>query len=230
MNIPSKIRVGSMDYDVILTDEKIINLDGEECLGLTDHNLHEIKISTSLQNEQGQEKTFLHELIHAMIEERNLDFECIIEEILAEDLSSILYQVIRDNPEIFKEYGALQIGTKGIKVTETEWRVGEEPKTKTFYSNGKLNIGQEENKERVETLLEKIKLTDKNVTANKLEILRMREHEGGAEYLIFNDNNIPGVKGYSIDKKEKEFPTVTITLDCPNINIINGIKKYNKED
>ena len=28
MNIQSKVRVGSMDYDVILTDEKIINQDG----------------------------------------------------------------------------------------------------------------------------------------------------------------------------------------------------------
>ncbi|MGU9139397.1 hypothetical protein ACV3XK_06390 [Clostridium perfringens] len=54
MNIQGKVRVGAMDYDVILTDEKIINQDGEECLGLTDHNLHEIKISTNLQNEQGQ--------------------------------------------------------------------------------------------------------------------------------------------------------------------------------
>lgn len=108
MNIQGKVRVGSMDYDVILTDEKIINQDGEECLGLTDHNLHEIKISTNLQNEQGQEKTFLHELIHAMIEERNLDFEGITEEILAEDLSSILYQVVRDNPEMF---------TKSIETT-----------------------------------------------------------------------------------------------------------------
>lgn len=108
MNIQGIVRVGSMDYDVILTDEKIINQDGEECLGITDHNLHEIKISTRLQNEQGQEKTFLHELIHAMIAERNLDFECITEEILAEDLSSILYQVIRDNREMF---------TKSIETT-----------------------------------------------------------------------------------------------------------------
>ena len=104
MNIQSKVRVGSMDYDVILTDEKIINQDGEECLGITDHNLHEIMISTNLQNEQGQEKTFLHELMHAMIAERNLDFESITEEILAEDLSTILYQVIRDNPEMFTNH------------------------------------------------------------------------------------------------------------------------------
>lgn len=223
MNIPSKVKVGSMDYDVKLTDEKI-ELDGEECYGLTNHDFNEMLISTKEQGNQRQEKTFLHELIHAMIKERNLKFSPRHEEIVAEELSTALYQVIKDNPNIFKEYGVLRIGTKGIKATETEWRVGEEPKTKTFYSNGKLNIEQEENKERVETLLEKIKLTDKNVIANKLEILRMREHEGGAEYLIFNDNNIPGVKRYSIDKKEKEFPTVTITLDCPNINIINGIK------
>lgn len=42
--------------------------------------------------------------MHAMIAERNLDFESITEEILAEDLSTILYQVIRDNPEMFTNH------------------------------------------------------------------------------------------------------------------------------
>lgn len=141
MNMQGKVRVGSMDYDVILTDEKIINQDGEECLGLTDHNLHEIKISTNLQNEQGQEKTFLHELIHAMIEERNLDFESITEEILAEDLSTILYQVIRDNPEMFtKSLGITGMSINGVFCEK--FIIGQKPKRINFNKTAKISEKQ----------------------------------------------------------------------------------------
>lgn len=149
MNIQGKVRVGSMDYDVILTDEKIINQDGEECLGLTDHNLHEIKISTNLQNEQGQEKTFLHELIHAMIEERNLDFECITEEILAEDLSTILYQVIRDNPEMFTK----NIGITGMSIDGVfceKFIIGQKPKRIDLNFNKTARISEKQIEDTIE--------------------------------------------------------------------------------
>ena len=146
MNIQGKVRVGSMDYDVILTDEKIINQDGEECLGLTDHNLHEIKISTNLQNEQGQEKTFLHEIIHAMIEERNLDFESITEEILAEDLSTILYQVIRDNPEMFTK----NLGTITGMSIDGVFVIGQEPKRIDLNFNKTARISEKQIEDTIE--------------------------------------------------------------------------------
>ncbi|HFD2048985.1 TPA: hypothetical protein ACF2C9_002923 [Clostridium perfringens] len=151
MNMQGKVRVGSMDYDVILTDEKIINKDGEECLGLTDHNLHEIKISTNLQNEQGQEKTFLHELIHAMIEERNLDFESITEEILAEDLSTILYQVIRDNPEMFtKSLGITGMSINGVFCEK--FIIGQKPKRIDLNFNKTARISKKDIPELAEIL------------------------------------------------------------------------------
>ena len=149
MNIQGKVRVGSMDYDVILTDEKIINPDGEECLGLTDHNLHEIKISTRLQNEQGQEKTFLHELMHAMIKERNLDFECITEEILAEDLSSILYQVIRDNSDMFtKNFGITGMSIDGVFCEK--FIIGQEPKRIDLNFNKTARISEKQIEDTIE--------------------------------------------------------------------------------
>lgn len=301
MNIQGKIRVGSMDYDVILTDEKIINQYGEECLGLTDHNLHEIMISTNLQNEQGQEKTFLHELMHAMIAERNLDFESLTEEILAEDLSTILYQVIRDNPEMFiKNFGITGMSTDGI--LSVKHIIGQEPKVENINLN-ELSKSSRVTKEQcedtiklfkgrninelseldipdlskflsailkreynphtqliidsesfritedvfgvpfdykkqseiksndieknlaVENLLEKIKKSNyKDILSNTLDILSLGTSEECPEYLIFNGENIPGVKSYSINKNEHEFPSVTITLDCPNINIVKDKK------
>ncbi|HAT4309058.1 TPA: hypothetical protein I9080_002902 [Clostridium perfringens] len=303
MNIQGKVRVGSMDYDVILTDEKIINQDGEECLGLTDHNLHEIKISTRLQNEQGQEKTFLHELIHAMIAERNLDFECITEEILAEDLSTILYQVIKDNPEMFRKNIERNITTMWADGTcSVKHIIGQEPKV-GYIDVKQLNKSARVTKEQcedtiklfkgrninelskkdipelaeilsgilrreynphtqliispvsfritedvlgapfdckkqseiksndieknlaVENLLEKIKKSNyKDILSNTLDILSLGTSEECPEYLIFNGENIPGVKSYSINKNEHEFPSVTITLDCPNINIVKDKK------
>ena len=146
MNIQGKVRVGAMDYDVILTDEKIINQDGEECLGLTDHNLHEIKISTNLQNEQGQEKTFLHELMHAMIAERNLDFESTTEEILAEDLSTILYQVFRDNPEMFTK----NLGTITGMSIDGVFVIGQEPKRIDLNFNKTARISEKQIEDTIE--------------------------------------------------------------------------------
>lgn len=298
MNIQGMVRVGSMDYDVTLTDEKIINSDGEECLGLTDHNLHKIKISTRLQNEQGQEKIFLHELMHAMIKERNLDFECITEEILAEDLSTILYQVIRDNQEMFRKNIERNITTMWADGTcSVKHIIGQEPKRIDLNFNKTARISEKQIEDTielfkgkninelskkdipelaeilsvilkreysphtqliidsesfritedvfgapfnckkqaeiksndisrnlaVENLLEKIKKSNyKDILSNTLDILSLGTSEECPEYLVFNGENIPGVKSYSINKNEHEFPSVTITLDCPNINIVKS--------
>ncbi|MGM8240125.1 hypothetical protein ACSXDI_15720 (plasmid) [Clostridium perfringens] len=75
----------------------------------------------------------------------------------------------------------------------------------------------------VENLLEKIKKSNyKDILSNTLDILSLGTSEECPEYLVFNGENIPGVKSYSINKNEHEFPSVTITLDCPNINIVKS--------
>lgn len=65
MNIPNKVRIGSMDYEVVLTDEPLV-MDGKECYGTVDYNFPVIKISDKLQDKQRQEQTFLHELVHVV--------------------------------------------------------------------------------------------------------------------------------------------------------------------
>lgn len=71
-------------------------------------------------------------------------------------------------------------------------------------------------------LLDNIEINKvKNMYSNKLGIVK---NELG-ESLILNGENIPGVTKYSISKKEKEPSVVTITLECPNINISNT-KEY----
>lgn len=100
MLIPESIRVGSCFYNVELTDEPIL-LGNQLCYGLCDTEKHEITVNTNLQDIQGQEKTFLHELFHAMVNERSLDLENSDTETIVDELAIALHQVILDNPEIF---------------------------------------------------------------------------------------------------------------------------------
>lgn len=103
MEIPNKVRIGSVDYEVIIKDETIV-LDAVQCKGKIDYDYHEINIDSSVQDKQGQEQTFLHELIHGIVRERNLDFKNADDETIVDGLAIGLHQVIRDNPEIFINY------------------------------------------------------------------------------------------------------------------------------
>lgn len=100
MNIPKQIRIGSVDYNIQLTKDNLV-CQGKECYGLIDYNYHLIKINEVLQDKQGQEQTFLHEMLHGIIRERNLSVED--EELIVEEIALGLHQVIRDNKNIFKE-------------------------------------------------------------------------------------------------------------------------------
>lgn len=116
MEIPDKVRIGSVDYDVIIEDKTIV-LDSSQCKGKIDYEFHKINIDSSIQDKQEQEKTFLHELVHGIARERSLDLEKADEETIIDEISIGLHQVIRDNPEIFLNYikvGAIEFGTIAV--------------------------------------------------------------------------------------------------------------------
>lgn len=125
MEIPNKVRIGSVDYEVTVEDKTIV-LDAVQCKGKIDYEYHKINIDSSIHDKQGQEQTFLHELIHGIVRERNLNLENTDEETIVDGLAIGLHQVIRDNPEIFFNYikvGDIECGsitTNGIveKITE----------------------------------------------------------------------------------------------------------------
>lgn len=98
MEIENKIKIGSMEYEVIKTDNPIL-LGNEVCNGIIDYENLFIEISNN-RAIQKQEETFIHEILHGIIHERNLILED--EEMIVEEISKGLYQVIKDNPEIFK--------------------------------------------------------------------------------------------------------------------------------
>lgn len=109
MNIPEKVRIGSVDYDIVLTDENLV-CNGQESYGWIDYNYHLIKINKNIQDNQGQEKTFLHELIHGIVRERSLDVANSNEEIGAE----ICKERIKN--QVWNHLGfLLQTAYKGVK-------------------------------------------------------------------------------------------------------------------
>lgn len=102
MNILEKIRIGSMDYTVELTED-IILVDHKECCGDIDLLKKVIRINKNIQDIQGMQETLLHEIFHGIVFERNFTYEKNDEETITEELARGLHQVIRDNPDLFKE-------------------------------------------------------------------------------------------------------------------------------
>ncbi len=124
MEIPNKVRIGSVDYEVTVEDKTIV-LDAVQCKGKIDYEYHKINIDSSIHDKQGQEQTFLHELIHGIVRERNLNLNA-DEETIVDGLAIGLHQVIRDNQHIFikkcaggsKSLGELCAEEKGIKISK----------------------------------------------------------------------------------------------------------------
>ncbi|MZK53447.1 hypothetical protein [Clostridium beijerinckii] len=54
MKIPSKVRIGSVDYEIFIEDKTIV-LNTDQCKGKIDFEYHKINIDSSIQDKQGQE-------------------------------------------------------------------------------------------------------------------------------------------------------------------------------
>lgn len=101
MQIPNEVKIGGLNFKVVSSDETII-LNARQCKGMIDYEFHTIKIDNTLQDVQGQEQTFLHEVLHGIIYDRKIDLQD-DEEDIVDDIAIGLHQVIKDNPHIFKE-------------------------------------------------------------------------------------------------------------------------------
>lgn len=126
MEIPSKIRVGSFDYDVELTDETLV-LNASQCLGIIDCDKLKIKVARNIQSKQKQEQTFLHEVVHAIVKEYKVDFTE-DEETIVDKVSCGLHQVIRDNLPSTIKIGDISI-TDGVNIDELGEKVAEKLKS-----------------------------------------------------------------------------------------------------
>ena len=105
MIIPDQIRVGSTFYTVKAQETPIV-INGKQCYGYCDPNIHEIVLDAGLiSDEQTMEQTFCHELIHAMMFERKINLEAwgltnAQMEHVVDSLGISLHQVLMDNPDI----------------------------------------------------------------------------------------------------------------------------------
>ena len=105
MIIPEIIRVGSTFYTVKAQETPIV-INGKQCYGYCDPNIHEIVLDAGLiSDEQTMEQTFCHELIHAMMFERKINLEAwgltnAQMEHVVDSLGISLHQVLMDNPDI----------------------------------------------------------------------------------------------------------------------------------
>ena len=105
MIIPEQIRVGSTFYTVKAQETPIV-INGKQCYGYCDPNIHEIVLDAGLiSDEQTMEQTFCHELIHAMMFERKINLEAwgltnAQMEHVVDSLGISLHQILMDNPDI----------------------------------------------------------------------------------------------------------------------------------
>lgn len=101
MIIPDTVRVGSVFYKIVKTRKKL-KLNNEHCAGVIHYETLTIELDIK-RSQSLVERTLLHELIHAIVKERNILLEGVDdEEIVVTELSHGLHQVILDNPEMFK--------------------------------------------------------------------------------------------------------------------------------
>lgn len=102
MNIPNKLKISGVVYEVTISNEPIF-LENMRAYGEIDYNKKTIRIDETLQDKQGQLQTFLHEIIHGIVHDRELDFKNDSEETIVDQLAKGFYQIIKDNPELFKQ-------------------------------------------------------------------------------------------------------------------------------
>lgn len=101
MNIPEIVRIGSVDYKVLQSPD-VIMLNHEECKGMIEYEQHVIKLNNDVQDLQGMEQTFLHEIVHGIVDDRKIKLPDADMERIVDDIAVGLHQIIRDNPNVFR--------------------------------------------------------------------------------------------------------------------------------
>ena len=99
MNIPEKIKLNGVTYDVVWKDDMFE--DEERLDGRINFSKNTIELNKSSQSYQSACRTFIHELIHFILEEYNID-DCdnkipANEEALCDLMAKGLYQIFEDN-------------------------------------------------------------------------------------------------------------------------------------
>ncbi len=100
MRIPESVKIGGFTFTVEMISHQLC-VNQNEVLGLLDYDNQKIQIRDDIQGEQGIHRCLLHEIIHAITKERGIDWGD-ADELRTDELAKALYQVIKDNPDIFR--------------------------------------------------------------------------------------------------------------------------------
>lgn len=96
MKIPEKVKVGAYTYDVKFVNHPIV-VDGRDCYGSIDYTRQQIQIrDNTLHSEQSAVRTFWHEIIHALVYERGIDWGD-NDELYTEELAKAMHAFCVDN-------------------------------------------------------------------------------------------------------------------------------------
>jgi len=104
MKIPEKIKIGGFIWEVIESDD----IANESATFGSTHFHHQKIFLEAGENQQKKEQCLLHEIMHAIFWQTGLEKRLdnkevnITEEEFITAVSNGLYQVIKDNPEIWK--------------------------------------------------------------------------------------------------------------------------------
>ena len=101
MNIPEKIVISGMEYKVGLSND-VLFCDNLRAYGHIDFDKKEILIDKTLRENQGHIQTLIHEILHGIVYDREISFLQDDEETIINQLAKGLYQIIIDNPNMFK--------------------------------------------------------------------------------------------------------------------------------
>lgn len=94
--IPEKVKIGCLEYTIVITDEPIIINNECHYSGYIDYVEQVIKIKKSI-NEDLQKQIFLHEILHGIINYFELEVKKKHEERIIDCLSKGLLSVFNDN-------------------------------------------------------------------------------------------------------------------------------------
>jgi Zn-dependent peptidase ImmA (M78 family) len=101
-----KIKVVSVEYEVIEKDELYLN--NNECYGVIDYENLVIKIKSSLKTKR-KTQTLWHELVHAIVDEMQIDFKEMEEEKIIDMLSKGIVCILSRNEDFDGEYKEIAI-------------------------------------------------------------------------------------------------------------------------
>lgn len=96
-----KVKVGCFTYEIKITSDPIIVDNKSDYTGLVDYHKNEIRIKSEL-SEDNQIEILFHELMHAIKNYFELDFEKDNEEKIIDCFAKGIYQILKDNENLIE--------------------------------------------------------------------------------------------------------------------------------